>query len=222
MHSREGAVAVFVRWPEPGQVMPALVRRLGAEASAQLYGAFIGDLIAGMQLTPYKAFLYALDHVPDFRDRFKDVHVRAQQGNSEGRRLLACFQELLASYPLAVIVGSSMPDLHPRMWKSAFEMLERRDVVVGPTDRGGIYLLGMRRPVDVFRGVKWGTGTEVVTLLQNLDQTGLNYGFFPTRPKIEKYEDLGPLRRRLLRQMAPLTHATMQNLGIGQETKEVG
>jgi glycosyltransferase A (GT-A) superfamily protein (DUF2064 family) len=222
MQGREGAVAVFVRWPEPGQVMPALVRRVGAEASAQLYGAFIGDLIAGMQLTPYKSFLYALDHVPDFRDRFKGVHVRAQQGTNEGRRLLACFQELLASYPLAVIVGSSMPDLHPRMWKSAFEMLERRDVVVGPTDRGGVYLLGMRRSVDVFRGVKWGSGTEVVSLLRNFEQAGLDYGFFPTRPKIEAYEDLVPLRRRLLRQMAPLTYATMQTLGIGQETKEVG
>jgi glycosyltransferase A (GT-A) superfamily protein (DUF2064 family) len=222
MQGREGAVAVFVRWPEPGQVMPALVRRVGAEASAQLYGAFIGDLIAGMQLTPYKSFLYALDHVPDFRDRFKGVHVRSQQGSNEGRRLLACFQELLASYPLAVIVGSSMPDLHPRMWKSAFEMLEHRDVVVGPTDRGGVYLLGMRRSVDVFRGVKWGSGTEVVSLLRNFEQAGLNYGFFPTRPKIEAYEDLVPLRRRLLRQMAPLTYATMQTLGIGQETKEVG
>src|SRR5688572_2407015 len=119
MQGREGAVAVFVRWPEPGQVLPDLVRRLGAEASAQLYDAFIGDLIAGMPLSSYDGFLYALDHVVVFRTRYKGVHVRAQQGNNEGRRLLACFQELLATHPLAVIVGSSMPDLHPRMWKSA-------------------------------------------------------------------------------------------------------
>jgi uncharacterized protein len=222
MHSREGAVAVFVRWPEPGQVLPALVRRLGAEASAQLYSAFIGDLIAGMPLSSFNGYLYALDHATDFRDRFKGVHVRAQQGTNEGRRLHACFQELLAAHPLAVIVGSSMPDLHPRMWKSAFEMLDRRDVVIGPTDRGGIYLLGMRKPVDVFRGIKWGTGTELVTLLRNFDQAGLDYGFFPTRHKIEVYDDLPPLRRRLLRPMAPLTFATLQMLGIEQETKEVG
>ena len=42
------------------------------------------------------------------------------------------------------------------------------------------------------------------------------------RDKIEVYEDLIPLRRRLLRPMAPLTFATLQTLGIGQETKEVG
>ena len=103
-----------------------------------------------------------------FRDRYQGVQVRAQQGVNEGKRLLACFKELLATHPLAVIVGSSMPDLHPRMWKSAFEMLLRRDVVIGPTDRGGLYLLGMRKPWDVFRGIKWGTGTELVTLLKNV------------------------------------------------------
>lgn len=222
MQGREGAVAVFVRWPEPGHVMPGLVRRLGAEASAQLYDAFIGDLIAGMQLTPYDSFLYALDNLHGFRERYKGVQVRAQQGTNEGRRLFACVEELLATHPLAVIVGSSMPDLHPRLWKSAFEMMERRDVVIGPTDRGGIYLLGMRKPVDVFRGVKWGSGTEIVTLLENVEKAGLNHGFFPTRHKIEAYEDLPPLRKRLLRQMGPLTFATLRILGIGQETKEVG
>jgi glycosyltransferase A (GT-A) superfamily protein (DUF2064 family) len=222
MQGREGAVAVFVRWPEPGQVLPSLVRRLGAEAAAQLYEAFIGDLIAGMPLSSFDGFLYALDNVYGFRDRYKGVHVRAQKGPNEGRRLRACFEELLSTHPLAVIVGSSMPDLHPRLWRSAFEMLERRDVVVGPTDRGGLYLLGMRKPHDVYRGIKWGSGTELVTLLRNLDRAGLDYGFFPTRRKIEVYEDLPPLRRRLLRPMAPLTFATLQTLGIGQETKEVG
>ena len=217
MQGREGAVAVFVRWPEPGQVMPSLIRRLGADAAAQLYGAFIGDLIAGMPLSSYNGYLYALDNVHGFRERFKGVHVRAQQGINEGKRLLGCFEELLKTHPLAVIVGSSMPDLHPRLWKSAFEMLERRDVVVGPTTRGGLYLLGMRKPVDVFRGIKWGTGTELMTILENLRQAKLDYGFFPTREKIEVYEDLPPLRRRLLRPMAPLTFATLQMLGIGSE-----
>jgi len=222
MSGREGAVAVFVRWPEPGQVLPNLVRRLGAEASAQLYGSFVGDLVAGMPLSDYDGFLYALYNVYATRDSYKGVHVRAQQGPNEGRRLQGCFRELLSTHPRAVIVGSSMPDLHPRLWKSAFEILEHRDVVVGPTDRGGLYLIGMKKPHDVFRGIKWGTGTELMTLLDNLQAAGLDHGFFPQRRKIEVYEDVVGLRRRLLRPMAPLTFATLQMLGIGQETREVG
>jgi len=222
MHGRGGAVAVFVRWPEPGQVLPQLVRRIGADASAQLYDCFVGDLVAGLPLSSFDGFLYALDNVSAYRDRYKGVHIRSQMGSNEGRRLNNCFHDLLATHPAAVIVGSSMPDLHPRLWKSAFEMLEHRDVVVGPTDRGGVYLLGMKKPNDVFRGLKWGTGTELDSLLGNLKAAGLDHGYFPTRRKIEVYEDLVGLRRRLLRPMAPLTCRTLQLLGIDQETREVG
>src|SRR6185295_15138005 len=92
MRDREGAVAVFVRWPEPGQVLPQLVRRIGAEAAAQLYDAFIGDLIAGMPLSSFDGYLYALDNLHGFIDRYKGVHVRSQQGSNEGRRLRGCFE----------------------------------------------------------------------------------------------------------------------------------
>jgi len=39
------------------------------------------------------------------------------------------------------------------------------------------------------------------------------------RPRLRQH---APLRHRLLRPMAPLTFATLQTLGIGQETREVG
>ncbi len=218
---REGsALAVLVRWPEPGRVMPALARRLGAEGAAQVYEAFIGDLVASMPLASFDGFLYALDNVDGFRARFPDVPARAQRGRSEGRRLHACFEELLSSHPLAVVVGSSLPDLHPRLLDAAFQMLERRDVVVGPTERGGFYLLGMREPRDVFKGVDWGARDVLVTLLRNFERAHLDYGFFPTRQKVEDYEDLAALGRRLHRPMAPLTYALLQTLGVGQEARE--
>jgi glycosyltransferase A (GT-A) superfamily protein (DUF2064 family) len=220
MHRAGRALAVLVRWPEPGQVMPRLSSRLGAEAAAQVYEAFIGDLVASLPMASFDRALYAADNVQGFRERFPDVSVRPQSGRSEGRRLHACFEELLFTHPQAIIVGSSVPDLHPRMIESAFQMLDRRDVVIGPTERGGFYLLGMREPRDVFRGIRWGTGSELVTLLRNFQKAHLDYGFFPTRPKAETYEDLVALRRRLHRPMAPLTYATLQTLGIGQESRE--
>jgi len=214
------ALAVFVRWPEPGQVLPGIVRRLGAEGAAQVYEAFIGDIVAGLPLAPCTASLYALDNEEAFRESFPGVTVRRQQGRTEGKRLHACFEDLLARNAQAVVVGSSLPDLHPRLLRAAFEMLDRRDAVVGPTDRGGFYLLGMREPRDVFRGVRWGAPDVLATLLRNLDRAHLDYGFFPTRQKIESYEDLVSLSRRLHRPVAPLTFSTLQTLGIARDARE--
>ncbi|HYE99051.1 MAG TPA: DUF2064 domain-containing protein, partial [Planctomycetota bacterium] len=194
----ERGLAVFVRRPEPGRVLPAIAARLGAEAAAELYEAFIGDLVAAVPMATYDTHLYCADGLEHFRARYPEMTVRPQVGRNEGRRLHACFEELLAEYPLAVVTGSSIPDLHPRLLQSAFEMLQRRDVVVGPTERGGIYLLGMREPRDVFRDLRWGTGSELAALLRNLEREHLDYGFFPTRPKVETYEDLMSLRRRLV------------------------
>jgi len=220
MRSEGGAVGILVRWPEPGQVMPQLAPRLGPEAAAQVYEAFVGDLVAGLPLATFDPFLYAADNAEGFRDRFPHVPVRPQMGRNEGRRLHYCFEDLLSAHPMALIVGSSLPDLHPRLLLSVFEMLERREAVVGPTERGGIYLLGMREPRDVFRGIKWGTPGVLATLLDNLKSAHLDYGFFPTRQKVETYEDLVALRGRLHRSMAPLTYATLATLGVGDEARE--
>lgn len=211
-----------MRWPEPGRVLPHLTSRLGPEAAAQVYEAFIGDLVAAMPLAAFESRLYCLDHEDAFRAAFPGVSVRLQQGRSESRRLHACFEDLLSTHPLAVVVGSSLPDLHPRLLESAFKMLERRDAVVGATERGGFYLLGMREPRDVFKDIPWGTGGELDVLLGNLGKAHLDFGFFPTRQKVETLEDLVALRRRLLRPMAPLTHATLQMLGVGDDTRDAG
>jgi hypothetical protein len=213
----EGALAVFVTWPEPGRVFPHLIRRLGADAAAELYEAFIGDLVAGFPVTGADGFLYADGRLDDFRARYPQAGVREQRGRSAGRRIHACFEELLSDHAYAIVTGSGIPDLHPRLLRSAFQMLERRDVVVGPTDRGGIYLLGMREPRDIFRGIRWGGGQELAPLVENLRKAHLDYGFFPSRQKIETYESLQVLRRRLARPMAPLTYTQLQLLGVPAE-----
>lgn len=222
MRAEGGALAIFVRWPEPGQVMPLLIPKVGADAAAQIYEAFIGDLVASLPMSPFETILWAADNPDGFRRLFSGVRVAPQAGRNEGRRLHTCFEDLLSCHPAAVVIGSGLPDLHPRMLVSAFEMLERRDVVVGPTERGGIYLLGMREPRDVFRGVKWGSSGVLATLLDNFQAAHLDYGFFPTRRKVEDFEDLLALRRRLHRSMAPLTYATLATMGIGEDAKDAG
>ncbi len=218
MRSEREALAVFARWPEPGLVMPGLTAAAGADAAAQVYEAFVGDIVAGLfrPSLGFDAFLYAADRVDDFRARFPWAAVRPQRGRGEGRRYHACFEELLSTHARAAVIGSGIPDLHARMLLGAFEMLDRRDAVVGPTERGGIYLLAMREPRDVFRGVRWGRGPVLGALLGNLRRAHMDYGFFPTRREVHTAADLADLCGRLMRPMAPLTFATLRALGAAE------
>ena len=75
MHSGERGLGVLVRWPEPGGVLPRLTSQLGSEAAAQVYEAFIGDLVAAMPLGSFDSRLYCLDHEDAFRKTFPGVIV---------------------------------------------------------------------------------------------------------------------------------------------------
>lgn len=215
MRSGERGLGVLVRWPEPGRVLPRLTARLGFEAAAQVYESFLDDLVAGLPRAAVDVRLYAFDREEALRAAYPGLEVRPQRGRSEGRRLRAVFDDLLAAYPAAVVVGSSLPDLHPRLLQSAFEILERRDVVVGPTERGGIYLLGMRARRDVFQGIPWGRSGELDGLLRNLRRARLDVGGFPMRQTVETLEDLVALRRRLQGAAAPRTRAALEMMGVG-------
>jgi hypothetical protein len=78
----------------------------------------------------------------------------------------------------------------------------------------------MREPRDVFRGIRWGEGSEIVTLLKNFSAAHLDCGFLPTRQKVETLEAVTALRPRLRRSRAPLTHAALRLLGLGQGAGE--
>ena len=59
----------------------------------------------------------------------------------------------------AVLAGSDIPGLDAGLFQLAFEMLVHADMVLGPAEDGGYYLIGMRAPgADVFKGIPWSTG----------------------------------------------------------------
>ena len=71
----------------------------------------------------------------------------------------------------AVLIGSDIPGVTPAHIARAFALLRRADVVFGPAEDGGFWLLGLRRPMpmDVFAGVRWSTEE---TLAQCLNRMG--------------------------------------------------
>ena len=58
-----------------------------------------------------------------------------------------------------MLIGSDLPTLPSSHLSAAFEALEAgADLVLGPADDGGYYLIGMSRPTPaVFEGIAWGS-----------------------------------------------------------------
>lgn len=76
-----------------------------------------------------------------------------------------------------VLVGADIPELERKHIVGAFDALKRAEVVLGPADDGGFWLIGMsRRPrparhvlARMFAGVRWSTPNALADVLTNLD-----------------------------------------------------
>ena len=81
---------------------------------------------------------------------------RPQGPGDVGQRMLRVFRSLPPGP--AIIVGSDIPDLVPAHVARGFEALGRADMVLGPAEDGGYWLIGLSqraRAVDPFAGVRW-------------------------------------------------------------------
>ena len=186
------ALIVFTRHPQPGKAKTRLIPALGAEGAAELqrrmtlqtvgrawaFGAASGKtrlIIAHEGGTPsaMRDWLGPLDYQKqapgDLGTRLSQAMLRA---HTEGARNI-------------VIIGTDCPDLTEAHLRTAFVMLEDSDIVLGPAQDGGYYLIGLREPQPLlFEAIPWSTG-EVFALREpialQLILTGHAPGLSPHR-----------------------------------------
>lgn len=109
-----------------------------------------------------------------------------QEGSSLGDRMGAAFARAFASGARRVVIfGSDSPTLPAAIPDQAFLALNNSDLVVGPAEDGGYYLIGSRRfDPRLFQGVEWSTPRTCEQTLANA--AGMEY----TTAVLEPWFDL--------------------------------
>jgi hypothetical protein len=84
-----------------------------------------------------------------------------QQGDSFRERLTNAFAEIFAlGFERVIAVGNDSPQLNASVLKVAADSLRKNDLVLGPDQRGGTYLIGMARKCfdpAAFQEFRWNT-----------------------------------------------------------------
>jgi hypothetical protein len=131
------------------------------------------------------------------------VSVVAQKGEGLAAGLKFVFRHFTACGGQRVIAfNSDSPHLAPVVLESAFEILAKHDVVVGPTNDGGYYLVGAKGAhPTLFESDGLGTKSALERLLARSKELGLSTGFSEHFYDIDVADDLVQLAREL--QIAP-------------------
>jgi uncharacterized protein len=198
------AVAIMAKAPRPGTVKTRLCPPLLATEAAALYRCFLLDKIhaVGTLVDARPMVAYTPDDArAEFDALAPDFSLIAQRGPDLGARLHATLAGLLAAgHAGAIAVDSDTPTLPVDFLQQAVECLIRPgpDVVLGPTEDGGYYLIGVRvAHRELFDAVPWSTPDVLEVTLRRAAAAGLRATCLPSWFDVDVPEDLERLRATL-------------------------
>lgn len=192
-------LVIFGRAPLLGEVKTRLGKSIGAEAALALYEAFLDDtctLTQGLGARRLLAIHGGID-VPQLSHLAKSQRLElVEQGDGDlGAKMARAMADQLPRGPV-VIIGSDSPTLPRAYLHQALDELMDHDVVVGPSEDQGYYLIGARLPVpELFRDVRWSTPEVLPTTLSRL--AGRSHAILPPWYDVDSIEDLERLRAHL-------------------------
>ena len=164
-------ILIFTRNPEPGKCKTRLAATIGNANALEIYKILLQHTVSVTENLNYDKAVYYSDKITK-NDIWKDANYQKfkQEGEDLGVRMQHAFNNSFkAGYEKVIIVGSDVIDLKQRHIDEAFNALDVNDVVIGPAEDGGYYLLGMKELLTpVFQNKNWGTSTVKKDTLNDL------------------------------------------------------
>ena len=202
---RQYALAVMARAPEAGQVKTRLVPPLSYESAAELYRCFLLDKLLQvarlpeidpyLAYTPIKARQSMLELLPEA------FTLIPQAGSSLGDRLHRLSAILLErGHPAAILIDSDSPTLPTPYLLDAVVRLQSgtTDLVLGPAEDGGYYLIGLKRPCRaLFDDIPWSGPTVLDETLRRAAAQRLQVATLQPWFDVDTPEDLTRLQHDL-------------------------
>lgn len=199
------ALVVFAKEPLPGKVKTRMGKVLGHGRAARLYGLFLRYLSARLRKLPGGLRLFIAADPPRSQAKilrcFRGARPRAfaQRGRDLGNRMLNATRDAQKRGARKVLlIGSDCLELSPSHLRMALALLEKKDLVLGPSRDGGYYLVGWKKPLPAcFKGVAWSTPSVLRRTLRNAGRAGFTAGLLPVLSDLDEARDLKGLGRRL-------------------------
>ncbi len=164
-------VIVMAKTPVLGLVKTRLGREIGPAAATRFYRATAAAVLGRLALD--RRFEVILAIAPDAGVATRGLPARLARCPQGPGDLGAKMQRLLerGGPGPVVLIGTDIPGIRGRHIVEAFRLLGRNDVVLGPADDGGFWMVGFRRfprTPQPFRRVRWSHAETLANVERNL------------------------------------------------------
>jgi uncharacterized protein len=227
------ALAVMTKAPQAGQVKTRLVPPLTPEEAAELNKCFLCDtavtisnacsgglrppaaatqrLHPGAQRAPQQCRGIAVYTPVDAESAYTDIlpadfSLLPQRGDKFGERLYFAVEDLFkCGFDSVCLIDSDSPTVPAENFAEAVELLNASEdhVVLGPSDDGGYYLIGVKKPHrELFEQIDWSTERVLSQTIERATESGLETKLLPTGYDVDDHAALRRLCHELLSQRA--------------------
>jgi uncharacterized protein len=202
-------ILVFAKYPRAGQCKTRLAAGVGETDALRIYRALLRHTLAVVRDTPFRKVLMvdppervaaAADWAPGM-----DAYLPQSAGDLGARMEHAVDSGFARGAKKILLLGCDCPQISKDSVVSSFHALNSCDVVLGPTDDGGYYLLGLKEGnPSLFRGIPWSTEKVFEKTLNILKFQTLSYFVQNAFSDVDTLEDFDRVKH-----LEPL-----KNLGI--------
>ena len=210
------AIIIMAKVPEAGKVKTRLQPFLTPEQSAKLANCLLQDTInKAKSLKNELIIAYSPIEKRDFFDNFHNLNLVAQSGKDLGERMFNAFEFAFDNdLDSVVMIGTDSPTFPPEFIEKAFAYLETSDAVLGKTEDGGFYLIGLRKlDKRIFENVEWSSEKTFEQTKNNLARLDFSLTELPIWYDVDEPNDLKRLRKdEHLQQFAPKTFEWLKKL----------
>lgn len=200
--NNSSALIIFTREPEAGVTKTRMMPYFTAEQSAELHRCMLRDIGRQAQAADADIIVAYAGGEPSFllsvfsKDRCRYIK---QRGEGLGSRMENAVSDALGlGYSSAVLIGTDIPEIEAESIDAAFAMLGAYDCVIGPTEDGGYYLIGMKSVHhEAFDIGQYSTDSVCAETVASLKRAGLCVGYADTYADMDTPGDLAGFRRRM-------------------------
>ncbi|NQU29122.1 MAG: glycosyltransferase [Anaerolineae bacterium] len=197
------ALIIMAKEPKVGSTKTRLCPPLEPVEAANLYEALLWDTInlaAGIEgvdlaiaVTPPESIGYFKENAPP------ETILIPVACEDIGECLTRVLGELLnKGYQQVLALNSDGPTLPPDYIRSAIKHLDQHDLVLGPAEDGGYYLIAFKKiHADLFKDINWSTDQVLEQTLKKADQMDLSVQLLPPWYDVDTVADIDRLRDEL-------------------------
>lgn len=177
-------VIVFLKFPLPGRVKTRIAAEAGEQRAVEIYEELVKRVGAMLRECKMEVWIaYTLCSEEEMASWLRGIgfpRPRAFLPQCEGdlgvRQAQAVERAFQGGYESVTIIGADCPEISAALLEEANDRLAEEDLVFGPTEDGGYYLMAAKSTLpaaELFAGVAWSTKSTLRDCLENARRLGL-------------------------------------------------